>query len=87
MQITINVPDQYLLNYTPYEIAKNLKLCTALLMFQTGQISAGAACEFAEVDRYTFMAACKLHNIAVIAYDEDDIQTDVDGLIRSHHKC
>ena len=63
MQLLINVPDRYLLDTTQEELAERVKLFTALLMFQTGQWSAGAACEFADIDRYTFLAACKRHRI------------------------
>jgi hypothetical protein len=66
MQIVIDVPDKYLLHSTPAELGQQLKLYTALLMFQFGQFSAGAACEFAGVDRYIFMATCKKHHISVM---------------------
>lgn len=82
MQIVVNVPDQYLFDMPGGEIAGRLKLYTALLMFQAGQLSAGAACEFAEIDRYTFLAACKRHNIAVIDYDEDELENDFKSLKR-----
>ncbi len=87
MQITVNVPDSYFLNYSQHEIARSLKLYTALMMFQTGQISAGAACEFADIDRYAFLAACNRHHIAVIDYDEDDIEADLERLNGRHRKC
>ncbi len=76
MQIIVNVSDHYFLDMPVGEIAGRLKLYTALLMFQAGQLSAGAACEFAEIDRYAFLEACKRHNIAVIDYDEDELETD-----------
>jgi predicted HTH domain antitoxin len=66
------------------EIEGRLKLSTALLMFQAGQLSLGAACEFAGVDRYTFMAACKRYHIAVINYDEDELETDFEQLKRTY---
>jgi len=40
-------------------------------MFQSGQLSRGAACEFAGVDIYEFYAACKLYQISVIDTFED----------------
>ncbi len=64
---------------------KYLKLYTALLMFQSGQLSAGAACEFAEVDRYTFLAACQRHRINVINYEEDEIEADLGRLNWGNH--
>jgi len=46
MQITIDVPEELGLDYTPEELAKQIKLYAALAMFQVGKISAGFACEF-----------------------------------------
>ena len=80
MQVVIDIPDQYLLDIPANEIEGRLKLSTALLMFQKGQLSAGAACEFADVGRYTFLAACKQHNISVIDYDEDELEADFENL-------
>jgi predicted HTH domain antitoxin len=87
MQIVINVPDQYLIDTPAAEIAQRLKLNTALLMFQTGELSAGAACEFAEVDRYTFLAACKRHNIAVVDYDAAELEADFETLKKTRRPC
>jgi predicted HTH domain antitoxin len=87
MQITISVPDEYVLNYTQQEMSRYLKLYTALLMFQSGQLSAGAACEFADIDRYSFSAACKEHHIPVIDYEEGDIDADIRNLTKGRHKC
>ena len=78
MQVVINVPDQYFLDTTVGEFARRLKLYTALFMFQAGQLSAGAACEFAGIDRYTFFAACKRHNIAVIDYETLKLASETD---------
>ena len=87
MQIVLNIPDEYFLNLSQLEMAKYLKLYTALLMFQTGQFSAGAACEFAEVDRYTFLAACQQHQINVINYEDSDLDADLERLKRDQKSC
>jgi hypothetical protein len=58
MQLTLDIPDHCL---PPQQdrttLAQQLKLYSALLLFQSGQLSRGAACEFAGVDIYTFLAA------------------------------
>ena len=84
MEVMVTIPDQYLLDIPVDEIEGQLKLSTALLMFQKGRLSAGAACEFAGIDRYTFLAACKQHNIHVIDYDENEIEADFEHLKRVH---
>lgn len=58
-------------------LAQLLKLHTALLLFQSGQLSRGAGCEFADVDIYTFLAACKQYPIETINTDMDEIEADV----------
>lgn len=76
MQVVVNVPDQYFLDISVSELARRLKLSTALLMFQAGQLSTGAACEFAGVDRYTFLEACQQYHIDVVNYDPDELEAD-----------
>ena len=76
MEVVINVPDQYFLDISVSEFGKRLKLSTALLMFQVGQLSAGAACEFASVNRYTFLEECHRYNIDVVNYDPDELDSD-----------
>ena len=80
MEITLDVPNRYFLNIDSAEMAQKLKLSTALLMFQTGQLSAGAACEFAGIDRYTFLNACNQYKIPVINYDPDELEEEVKRL-------
>lgn len=84
MQVVVHIPGQYLLDIPVVEMEGRLKLSTALLMFQKGQLSAGAACEFAGVDRYTFLAACKQHNIPAIDYDEVELEADFEYLKKVH---
>ena len=76
MQVVVNIPDQYFLDLSVSELANRLKLSTALLMFQAGQLSTGAACEFAGVDRYAFLEACQRYNIDVMKYDPDELEAD-----------
>lgn len=76
MEVVVDVPERYLLDVSVNEFAGRLKLSTALLMFQAGQLSAGAACEFAGVDRYNFLDACRRYNINVVDYDPDELDAD-----------
>ena len=84
MQIVVTVPDQYALDFSANELARRLKLSAVLLMFRAGQFSAGAACEFAGVDRYAFLEACRQHRIDVIDYDPDELETDFAALIKGN---
>ncbi len=77
MEITVNVPERYLLNSDAWKMAQKLRLFTALLEFQSGQMSAGAASEFAGVDRYAFLDACKQHKIPVIQYEPGELEAEL----------
>jgi predicted HTH domain antitoxin len=82
MQITLNVPEQYLVDRSPAELGQRIKLLAALLMFQSGEMSAGGAAEFADVDRFTFAAECQRHGIPVIDYPPEELERELDGLRR-----
>ena len=73
MQITLDIPDYCLLEQSPAEFGKRIKLFAALDMFQAGSLSAGAACEFTEVDRLTFIAECQQHNIPLVDFTPEEL--------------
>ena len=77
MQLTLEIPDHFLQGHNQNQTAQQIKLYAALLMFQSGQLSRGAACELAGVDIYYFFTACKTHHISVINTTEDEIEADV----------
>ncbi len=88
MQVVLEIPDSYSLNNTTEELAKRVKLYAALFMFQSGQLSTGAACEFAGLDRYSFLEICKQHHIKIIDYDEDELENDFEHLKQSYaNRC
>ena len=80
MQVTLDVPEQFGLDYTLPELAKHIKLYTALAIFKIGKISAGFACEFAEIDRYRFYEECARHQIPVINYDLGELEAELEVL-------
>jgi predicted HTH domain antitoxin len=80
MEITLQVPDQYLINQRPAELARRIKLYAALLMFQSSELSAGAAAELAEVDRFTFAVECERHGIPLVDYPAEDLRAELAGL-------
>lgn len=82
MQITVNVPEQYLVDNSPAEVGRRLKLYAALLMFQSGELSAGAAAELAEVDRFTFAVECQRRGIAMVDYPAEDLRAELESLRR-----
>ncbi|RLD77222.1 MAG: UPF0175 family protein [Bacteroidetes bacterium] len=77
MQLTLQIPDMYFVNYQKQNIAKQMKLYTALMMYRSGKVSAGAACEIAEIDRYVFLAECNKYDIPVINYSIDEVKNEL----------
>ena len=57
MQLMLAIPGQYIHDRNQSQTVRQIKLYAALLMFQSGQLSRGAACEFAGVDIYDFFLA------------------------------
>lgn len=54
MEITLKVPASPFLLDSPKGVIRKLKLYAAIGMYQAGELSIGAACEFAEIDLYSF---------------------------------
>ena len=77
MEITVELPEKILPESQPSEIADRLKLYAALMMFQSGELSAGLASQLAGVDRYAFLAECKKHGIPALSYDPDELAADL----------
>ena len=80
MQITLDIPDQYLVDQSPIEFGKRIKLYAALVMFQSGNMSAGAASEFAGVDRFTFIAECQQRNIPLVDFAPEELDAELEDL-------
>jgi predicted HTH domain antitoxin len=82
VKITVNVPEYSLLAENPAEFGRRIALSAALWMFRSGELSAGAAAELAGMDRLAFSAECRRHGIAVINYDPQQLEEEVETLRR-----
>lgn len=80
MEITLEVPDEYSVDYDPEAMGRRIKLYAALLMFRSGEISAGAASELAGVDRFVFAAECQKHGIPLVSYPAADLESELEDL-------
>lgn len=83
MQITVEVPEAYLVEDSPAELGRRLKLYAALLMFQAGEISSGGATELADVDRFTFAAECNRHGIPLVDYASGELRDEFESFQRA----
>ena len=65
--LTISIPGeiQQMLNRTPEEIGRDLRLYGALMLFRLGKLSSGAAAEMAGLPRVMFLDLCAEYGISV----------------------
>jgi hypothetical protein len=85
MQLTLDIPEQFVQGQTQSQLSQQIKLYAGLLMFQSGQLSRGAVCEFADVDIYDFLVACKKHHISTINSTAEVIENDVLRYLQRRH--
>lgn len=78
--VTIHIPDniRVMLNRTPEELGRDLKLYAALMLFQLGKLSSGAAAEMAGVPRVMFFDLCTDYNIPISQITPEELQAEVD---------
>lgn len=80
MQIILDIPDQFGVDFSSTELAKQIKLYAALTMYQAGHLSVGAACEFAGIDRFSFIAACQKYQVTMIDYEQGELADELNFL-------
>ena len=80
MEIRLEIPDKYAEGYDPEQTGRRLKLYAALRMFQSGDLSSGAATELAGVDRFTFALECQRHGIPLVNYPPTDLAAELEAL-------
>lgn len=80
MQIMLDVPEQYPVDSGPAERGRRVKLNAALMMFHAGEISAGAAAEFAGVDRFSIAAECRRRGIPLVDHPAGELGAEADSL-------
>jgi predicted HTH domain antitoxin len=79
MELTVTIPEKYIVNHSPNELKLLLKLNTAIDMYRSGQISSGAAVEFiGEIDRFEFLYECKKRGVEPQTYEStDELESEV----------
>ncbi len=84
MELTISIPEKYIVSYSPDELKLLLKLNTAIDMYRSGQISSGAAVEFiGEIDRFEFLYECKKRGVEPQTYESiDELEDEIAMLDR-----
>jgi predicted HTH domain antitoxin len=79
--LTIRVPNkiQQMLNRTPEELSRDMRLYSALILFRQGKLSSGAAAEMAGLPRVMFLDLCADYDIPVSQISPDDLHRELAG--------
>jgi predicted HTH domain antitoxin len=78
-QVTIQVPGEIrqMLNRTPEELSRDIRLYAALMLFRLGKLSSGAAAEMAGVPRVLFFDLCTEYDIPITQITGDDLRREL----------
>lgn len=79
--LRVEMPDEVLrmLNRTPGEMARDLRLYAALMLFRLGKLSSGAAAIMAGVPRVLFLDLCAEYGIPVSQISPESLAREVAG--------
>jgi len=77
MQISFSLPESQFVTETPEEATRKIRKFAALGLYQTGEISVGAASELAGLDRYEFLEFCKREGVVLRTQTPDELEVDI----------
>jgi len=77
--LTVRVPTevQRMLNRTSEEMSRDLRIYAALMLFQQGKLSSGAAAAMAGVPRVMFLDLCADYDIPVSQITGDELRREM----------
>jgi predicted HTH domain antitoxin len=77
MQISFSLPESQFIADTPENAVKKIRLYAALGLYQTGELSIGAASELAGLDRYAFLEFCKREGVLLHTQSPEELENDL----------
>lgn len=77
--LTIHFPSsiRQMLNRTPEEMSRDVRLYSALMLFRMGKLSSGVAAEMAGLPRVVFLDLCAEYDIPVSPISADDLRQEL----------
>ncbi|MCX6064327.1 MAG: UPF0175 family protein [Chloroflexi bacterium] len=72
MRVSFSLPESQFVAETPEE-----GKYAALGLYQAGELSIGAACELAAMDRYSFLDFCKEEGVLLRTQTPEELQADL----------
>lgn len=79
MQISFSIPESQFIAETPEHVTKKIRMYAALGLYQAGELSIGAACELASMDRYSFLDFCKSEGVTLHTQTLEDLENEIKG--------
>jgi len=76
MQITISFSEKPFPAEPKEGIARKFRLYAAMGMYRAGELSIGAACELAGVDRYSFLEFCRNQGVPLQVQTPEELEAD-----------
>lgn len=76
MEITVSFSEKPFATEPKEGVARKFRLYAAMGMYRAGELSIGAACELAGVDRYTFIEFCKGQGVEMQTQTLDELNAD-----------
>jgi len=82
--LTLRIPSEIrqMLNRTPEEISRDLRVYTALMLFRIGKLSSGAAASLAGIPRVLFLDLCAEYDIPVSQITPEELSREVGSVAK-----
>lgn len=77
MQITFNLPNDFVAFQLMAEIEHDVCLSYALWLFKNAKVTLSKAAELAELNIYECISACKKNDVAVIDMSKEELLDDL----------
>jgi len=65
MHISFSLPENLFIAESPESTTRKIRMYAALGLYQSGELSIGAACELADMNRYSFLDFCKTEGVTL----------------------
>ena len=76
MQVSFSLPESQFVTESPDEVTKKIRMFAALGLYQAGELSVGAACELADMDRYAFLDFCAAEGVTLHTQTPEELEAD-----------
>lgn len=80
MEVTISFSNKQFVAESPERVAAKIRLYAALGLYQTGELSIGAACELAGVNRYVFLDLMEREGVSLRTQTPEELEVELQQL-------